>query len=77
MLCGYSLNCARPSAITLPQVGMSGGRPTPRNDRIASTRMPDAQMKVPCTISGAIVLGRMWRAMISGVGVPSDTAAST
>src|SRR6185436_17167880 len=42
MLCGYSLNCARPSAITLPQVGMSGGSPTPRNDRIASTRMPDA-----------------------------------
>ena len=56
---------------------MSGGRPTPRNDRIASTRMPEAAMKVPCTISGAVVLGRMCRSMIFQVGVPSDTAAST
>ena len=77
MLCGYSLNWARPSAITLPQVGMSGGRPTPRKLRMASVRMPEAQMKVPCTTSGAMQLGRMWRTMISQVGVPSEIAAST
>jgi hypothetical protein len=34
-------------------------------------------MKVPCTISGATVLGRMWRSMIFQVGVPSEMAAST
>src|SRR5258706_8747682 len=76
-LCGNSMNCTRPSAMMLPQVGMSGGRPTPRNDRIASMRMPLAQMKVPCTISGAIVFGRMWPNMIFSVGVPSAIAAST
>ena len=61
----------------LPHVGMSGGSPTPRNDRIASTRIAEAQMNVPCTSSGAIVFGRMWANMIFGVEVPSATAAST
>lgn len=42
-----------PSAMMLPQVGVSGGKPTPRKDRIASTRIAEAQMNVPCTISGA------------------------
>src|SRR4029079_18389805 len=44
MLCGYWLNCARPSGMMLPQGGMSGGSPTPRKDRIASTRIAAAQM---------------------------------
>ena len=34
-------------------------------------------MKVPCTTSGATQFGRMWRSMISSVGVPSEIAAST
>ena len=38
----------------LPQVGVSGGMPMPRNHRIASIRIAAAQMKVPCTISGAM-----------------------
>ena len=61
----------------LPQVGVSGGMPTPRNDRIASIRIALAQMKVPCTISGATVFGRTWRMRRSGVGVPAMIAAST
>ena len=32
---------------------------------------------MPCTISGAMVLGRTWRTRISGVGVPTAIAAST
>ena len=52
------LNTLRPSAMMLPQVGISGGRPTPRNDRMASTRIAEAQMKVPCTISGAMRVGQ-------------------
>src|SRR6202008_2284770 len=34
---------ARPSAMMLPQVGVSGLMPAPRNDRIASVRMAEAQ----------------------------------
>ena len=33
----------------------------------------EAQMKVACTISGASVLGRMWRSMIFGTRVPAAT----
>ena len=50
-------NKPRPSAMMLPQVGVSGGMPMPRNDRIASSRIALAQMKVPCTISAGIVFG--------------------
>ena len=34
-------------------------------------------MKVPCTISGAMVLGSTCRTSSSGVGVPTEIAAST
>src|SRR6185295_9846275 len=69
--------CARPSAMMLPQVGVSGGIPTPRNDRIASTRIAEATMYVACTISGGSVFGRMWRITSGRVGVPTEIAAST
>ncbi len=61
----------------LPQLGISGGMPMPRKDRIASTRIAAAAMKVPCTISGATVLGRMWRNIRVQVGVPTEMAPST
>ena len=47
------------------------------NDRIDSVIMALAQMYVACTLSGAIVFGRMWRMMIIGVRVPEATDAST
>jgi peptide/nickel transport system permease protein len=65
------------SAMMLPQVGVSGGMPMPRKDRIASTRIAEAAMNVPWTISGAMVLGRMWRTISSGSLVPCMIAAST
>ncbi len=77
MLCGKMRNSARPSAMMLPQVGVSGGIPTPRNDRIASTRIAEATMYVACTISGGSVFGRMWRITSGSVGVPTEIAAST
>ena len=77
MLCGKTRNSVRPSAMMLPHVGVCGGMPTPRNDRIASIRIADAAMYVACTISGAIVLGRTCRTSSSGVGVPTAIAAST
>jgi hypothetical protein len=39
--------------------------------------MAEAQMKVPCTIMGAIVFGSTCRHSSFGVEVPSVTAAST
>jgi hypothetical protein len=77
MLWGKTRKSERPSAMMLPQVGVSGGIPMPRNDRIASIRIAEAQMKVPCTISGATVLGKTWRMSSFGVGVPAMIAAST
>src|SRR6185312_4034820 len=61
----------------LPHVGVSGGTPTPRNDRIASTRIAVAPMYVACTISGDHVPGRIWRTISAGVEVPAAIAAST
>jgi hypothetical protein len=61
----------------LPQVGISVPMPAPRNDRIDSVRIADAQMQVPCTISGAKVLGIRWRVRILNVEVPINRAAST
>jgi D-arabinose 1-dehydrogenase-like Zn-dependent alcohol dehydrogenase len=77
MLCGKTRNSARPSAMMLPQVGVSGGMPTPRNERIASSRMAEAQTNVAWTMSGASVLGTTWRRSSAGVRAPSATAAST
>ena len=61
----------------LPHVGVCGGMPTPRNDRIASIRIAEAAMYVACTISGGTVLGRMWRKISGKVRVPTEMAAST
>ena len=47
----------RPPAIMLPQLGVSGGVPTPRKLKEASRITASAQMKVPCTIRGASTLG--------------------
>jgi hypothetical protein len=61
----------------LPQLGMLGGVPAPRKERIASTIIADAATKVPCTRSGGNVLGRMWRHRMRKKPVPLAKAAST
>ena len=44
-----------------PQVGMSGGKPRPRNDSVDSAMIAAATSIVPATITGPSELGRMWR----------------
>ena len=56
---------------------MLGGTPAPRNNSPASTRIDEAHTYVPCTVSGATVLGRMWRRKILPVRAPPAIAAST
>ena len=63
----------------LPQVGVSGGMPMPRNgqDGLDQDRRKP-QMNVPCTISGATVLRQhVAHGSSVGVGVPTVMAAST
>ncbi len=50
--------------------GAGAFRPTPRKLSPASVRIAEAEMEVACTISGASVLGRMWRKSSFGVLVP-------
>ncbi len=66
---GACENSTRPSAMMLPQVGTSDGRPSPRKLRMASVSTAEAAMKVPCTISGASALGRMSRHRMVALGV--------
>ena len=61
----------------LPQLGTSGGVPAPRNDKSDSIRIAAAQIYVACTVSGARVLGKMWRNRILPKRLPTMTAAST
>src|SRR5260370_40895991 len=60
----------------LPQLGMLGGVPAPRKDRIASTIIAEAATKVPCTRSGGNVLGRICRHRMGKNPVPLAWAAS-
>ena len=59
----------------LPHVGVSGGMPSPRKLKIASSKIAEPQMNVPWTISGASVLGKTCHQRILCVGVPTDIAA--
>src|SRR5207244_10621695 len=44
-----------------PQVGMSGGKPRPRNESVDSAMIAAATSSEPATMTGAIALGRMCR----------------
>src|SRR5690606_26548675 len=54
-----------------PHDGWGGCRPSPRNDRLASAMMAVAMVMVACTISGGMMLGRMWRTMMRVSDAPS------
>src|SRR4029079_14620074 len=64
---GNSAQCAAMSRKSLPsnnsrhQVGVSGGKPRPRNDSVYSAMMPAATSMVPAMMTGPSALGRMWR----------------
>jgi hypothetical protein len=61
----------------LPQVGVSGGTPAPRNDSDASAMIASATMNVHCTISGESVFGKICRNMMPKSRTPIERAAST
>src|SRR5262245_66229878 len=60
-----------------PQVGISGGTPSPRNDRLASARMAVAMEKVAITIAAASRFGRIWRETTQVVPAPITCDAAT
>src|SRR5215471_14545980 len=59
-----------------PQDGYGSGTPSPRNDSAASVSIVELSWAVASTISGARVLGRMWRAAMRSSLMPTAFAAS-
>ena len=66
-----------PSKRSRPQVGKSGGNPSPRKDRADSVIMAFAIPSVAETIIGLRILGSMWRNTIRWRRVPILCAAVT
>ena len=53
-----SMNCM-PMRISVPRLGLSAGRPMPRKDKVASSKMAEARSTVIITKSGPRMLGRI------------------
>src|SRR5690606_14391818 len=53
-----------------PHDGLGGCRPRPKKDRLASAMMAVAIVIVACTISGGMMLGRMWRRTMRASDAP-------
>src|ERR1700730_18481063 len=68
--CGAKSRLSLASKRMRPQVGMSGGKPRPRNDRVDSARMAAATSSEPATMTGPRALGRIWRESRPGGGGP-------
>ena len=66
-----------PMRISVPSEGCVGGRPTPRNDSVASVMMASARLMVAITSTGPSTLGRTCRNMIRAGRSPISRAAST
>src|ERR1700693_3167940 len=60
----------------LPQEGLGGCWPRPRNDRLASAMIAAAVARVAWTRIGGTMLGKMWRSMMRRCGLPTARAAS-
>src|SRR5215467_13080057 len=67
----------RESEIMLPQLGVGGTTPTPRNDRVASNTIALGTSRVAITMTGAMTLGRISMNMIRSGLDPVARAAST
>ena len=61
----------------VPSDGSVGGRPTPRNDSVASVMTASARLMVAITSTGPSTLGRMCWNMIFNGRSPISRAAST
>src|ERR1700754_5062335 len=60
-----------------PQVGVGGGTPRPRNDRLDSANITVPTRVVNNTMIGGMMFGRMWRHRMRLVDAPIDCAACT
>src|SRR5256885_9371039 len=60
-----------------PHVGMSGGKPRPRNESEDSAMIAAATSREPATITGPTAFGRMWRTTCRSGAAPRLRAAST
>ena len=61
----------------LPQLGVGGTTPTPRNDRVASNTIALGTSKVAITMTVAMTFGRISTNMIRSGLDPTARAAST
>src|SRR5690606_35828781 len=66
-----------PRARSMPQSGMCGGRPRPRNERPAPVRMASATLTEKMIATDGITLGKMYFQRISQDRAPIERAAST
>src|SRR4029078_2383974 len=67
----------RDSASILPQLGISGGAPSPRKSSEAATSCAKANTKLACTSSGEIRFGRICLRIVQATPAPRLIAAST
>src|SRR5215207_2848585 len=58
----------KPLAISMPSDGSVGGRPSPKNDSVASSEMAFATCSVATTISGGSEFGSRWRKTMRAPG---------
>ena len=63
--------------MSVPSDGCVGGRPTPRNDSVASSRIASPSFRVKITSTGPITLGRMCVSMMRKDDSPITRAAMT
>src|SRR5258705_12766884 len=60
-----------------PQVGVGGGTPRPRKERLDSTRVMETTQVVSRTMIGGMMFGRMCRHRMGFVEAPIDLTART
>src|SRR5205809_79787 len=74
---GAFTSVSLPDAIMLPQDGVGGWTPRPRNDRPASSMIALPIPSAAATMTGVSALGRMWRHRILARESPNASAPST
>ncbi len=68
---------ALPWASSSPRLGVEGGTPRPRKSRLVRARMAPDMRKGRKVITGVMLLGSRWRAMMVTLPTPSARAALT
>src|SRR5699024_12804238 len=69
--------CGCAAAMSLPHETTEGGRPIPKNDRVASATMYTPSDTVAVTMTGGRALGMMWAKRFRHFDATNERAAST